>query len=128
MASSPSTLGGPLFIPKQTARRDKRTPFPSRFPSNAFVAVTQATRDDVLDVLDVLDDNHRSSRSIQEKGHEESKIGQGDDPHGVDLVGFIRLMRQGPTCTVGTFFRMKAENEQRKQFPSTSRDRADGVD
>eukprot|EP00903_Cladosiphon_okamuranus_P007182 g6974.t1 len=59
----------------------------------------QASRDDVLDALDELDaDRQQSGRPAEEPRGEESKDGRGgrSGPGGVDLVAFIRLMRQRP--------------------------------
>lgn len=55
----------------------------------------QATRDDVMDALDAVDADAR----LGKLGHqEEEKTTERD---GVDLVSFIRLMRQRPTHAAG---------------------------
>lgn len=63
----------------------------------------QASRDDVLDALDELDaDRRRSGRPTHDRREEESKDGGATSgTGGVDLVAFIRLVRQRPRLSPG---------------------------
>lgn len=74
-----------------------------RHTSFTYACFGQATRDDVLDALDVLDADRRSSRPPNRGREEESKgNGEAGSTSGVDLVAFIRLMRQRPTQAQGS--------------------------
>lgn len=70
---------------------------------SAFVtrAFRQATRDDVLDALDTLDADRNSSRPKGRREEETKDGGRDGGTGGVDLVAFIRLMRQRPANTAG---------------------------
>lgn len=73
------------------------------------LSLPQATRDDVLDALDALDADSRP-RGGQLYSQEEEKAGStrsgsnGPSNGGVDLVSFIRLMRQKPPPTASKCF------------------------
>lgn len=57
----------------------------------------QASRDDVLDALDELDAEKLSGRPAEDRRQESKDAGGGrSGTGGVDLVAFIRLMRQRP--------------------------------
>lgn len=72
----------------------------------AVSRMLQASRDDVLDALDELDaDRQQSGRPVEDPRGEESKDGGGGRSGigGVDLVAFIRLMRQRPCHEPGSW-------------------------
>lgn len=87
-----------------------------------FPRMIQATHEDVLDALDVLEDEalYGQLRGQQEACHEEKKGHYRDYHNGtpaehVDLVSFIRLMRQRqrqhpvpPRCEQKFFMRCQA--------------------
>lgn len=63
----------------------------------------QATRDDVLDALDVLDaDNQPHRESDREEKRGDGPNDSSGSASGVDLVSFIRLMRQKQAQRTGT--------------------------
>lgn len=87
-----------------------------------FPGLSQASRDDVLDVLDELDAERQPNRPAKEGREEEAKDGGRDSggsgvASGVDLVAFIRLMRQRPRHTPGL---CQARGDQTTKPPSRS--------
>lgn len=84
----------------------------------------QASRDDVLDALDELDaDRQQPGRPTENRRGEESKDGGGgrSGTGGVDLVAFIRLMRQRPRQNPGLLFPQEVWGLIRAQPPGLKR-------
>lgn len=66
--------------------------------------INQATRDDVLDALDMLEADRQPypGRRNQDEEQKEADGEKNDGSEGgVDLVSFIRLMRQRPMTATG---------------------------